>query len=586
MRATILYIFLALSLQLSAQSFNASVTANPVAVGEQFQLTFTFEGNGKNFKAPVFEGLRILNGPSQSTSSSMQIINGQRSMSKTTAFSYFVTALNEGSITIGPASIQANGQIYQTKPLKLKVTKADPNSKSNVLNIKEKVFIKAHVNRIKLYQGQQMVVSYKLYSQINLADINILKLPELNGFWKEEVETSSRPKVETIDGIKYNVWEIKRMIVTPQRSGILEVDPMGAKVLVQIRKQRQRDPFRDPFGMFDSYQNIEEEIQSTTKKIEVLSFPEGAPDNFAGAVGQFKIDAKVDKTEALSNEAISYKLSLSGDGNLHLIDNIPLSFPEAFEAYDPEVTDRTFTAKNGVSGKKVFEHLLIARYQGQYEIPAVNFSFFNPKKKQYETISTKAFQLHIKQGKETSQQYQSSESLQQEASNKLIDIKQSAIWKKRTKSQWTKYTLLLSLLPFLTLIALLIRRKMKENALQNTGELNFKKSHKIARKRLKNAKNHLENNEKEAFFEEIEKSFWEYFSHKFKVDAALLSKDNIHKHFEENKVREVTTDKFIQIINACEFCRFAPSALEANKMSEVYQKATEVIVEIEEELKR
>ena len=328
--------------------------------------------------------------------------------------------------------LKVNGKKVRSNPIKLSVGKANPKSENNVLDLSDKVFIKAHINKTKLYQGEQLVVSYKLYSKITLADIDITALPELNGFWKEEVETSSRPTVKTIDGINYNVWEISRIIVTPQRSGVLEIDPMQATITVQVKNNRKRnDPFRDPFGFFDSYQNIDKDLQSPNLKIDVLPLP-NPPVNFSGAVGKFKLNASVDKQEGKTNEAINYKLTLSGSGNLHLIDEIPIEFPNDFEAYDPQLIDKSFTSKNGISGKRIFEHLLIPRYQGIYTIPAVDFIYFNTKNKKYETIQTISFDIQVKKGKDDGGgSYRSTEELKQSKNIFLHDIKKTASWQKK-----------------------------------------------------------------------------------------------------------------------------------------------------------
>lgn len=571
-----------------AQELTTTVSRNPVAVGEQFQISFSANGDIEQFRAPSFNGLRILSGPNQSSSSSVQMINGQFSQSKTVSYNYYATALNEGSLEIGSASAKVDGKDIKSNPIKLSVGKANPKSENNVLDLSDKVFIKAHINKTKLYQGEQLVVSYKLYSKINLANIDITALPELNGFWKEEVETSSRPTVKAIDGVNHNVWEISRMIVTPQRSGILEIDPMQATITIQVKNNRKRnDPFRDPFGFFDSYQNIDEHLQSANRKIEVLPLP-NPPANFSGAVGKFKLDGSVDKKEGKTNEAISYKLTLSGSGNLHLIDEIPIEFPNDFEAYDPQLTDKSFTSKNGVSGKRIFEHLLIPRYQGTYTIPAVEFVYFNTKSKNYETLQTKSFDINVSKGKGDEGSYRPAEELQESTNNRLHGIKKSVSWQKKDNfdllSSWWYW--LVVLLPIIGVIAFMIYQKWEEKNNIDPVSRKIRKSLKTAQKRLKSANILLNKGEKELFFEEIEKSLWLYFADKFNVDIAILSKESIHSHFEKNGVQNKTTESFTQIIDDCEFCRFAPSSLDANQMQEVYEKATRVIIEVETDLKK
>lgn len=583
-----LFILLLLPFLSLAQELTTTVSRNPVAAGEQFQISFSANGEIEQFRAPNFNGLRILSGPNQSSSSSVQMINGQFSQSKTVSYNYYATALNEGSLEIGSAFAKVDGKDVKSNPIKLSVGKAKTKSENNVLDLSDKVFIKAHINKTKLYQGEQLVVSYKLYSKINLADIDITSLPELNGFWKEEVETSSRPTVKTIDGVNHNVWEISRMIVTPQRSGVLEIDPMQATITVQVKNNRKRnDPFRDPFGFFDSYQNIDEQLQSANRKIEVLPLP-NPPVDFSGAVGKFKLDASINKKEGKTNEAINYKLILSGSGNLPLIDEIPVEFPNDFEAYDPQLTDKSFTSKNGISGKRIFEHLLIPRFSGIYTIPAVDFVYFNTESKNYETIQTKSFDIKVSKGKADEGSYRPAEELLESTNNRLHGIKKSVMWEKKDKldllSSWWYW--LVVLFPIIGLIAYIIHQKLEEKNNANPVSRKFRKSLKKAQKRLKKADILLKSGKKELFFEEIEKSLWLYFADKFNVDIAILSKESIHTHFEKNSIQDKTTESFTQILNDCEFCRFAPSSLDANQMKEVYIKATRVIIEVESDLKK
>ena len=588
MRIWIVYILALLPLLSIGQTLELSVSKNPVAVGEEFRIDFTLNGEGESFNPPNLNGLRKISGPNQSSSSSMQIINGKISRSKTTTYSYYVTALKEGELTIKEASITSNGKIVRSKAGVMNVTKANPKAKTNIYNIAENVFVKTSVNKNNIYQGEQIVVSYKLYSKINLTDINISSIPELNGFWKEEVETKSTAKLEFIDGVRHNVWEISRFILTPQKSGKLNVDPMNINVTVQIKKQRnRRDPFGDPFGMFGSYQNIEEEIQSKNIKINVKDLPEGAPENFNGAVGQFELKSSVDKKTADANEAINYKLTLSGNGNIHLIDNIPVNFPANFESYDPQKKDKTFNTKNGIAGKIEFEHLLIPRYKGEYSIDGVSFSYFNPRSKTYKTITTESLVINVLKGENNENAYVTSEELKNSNSKGFISIKETTELSSIDKSSFNQWLFIaLMLIPLLVVIIYLIFLFIEERKNRNPILRKYRKSLAFAQKRLKKAQKHLENDEKELFFEEIEKSLWSYFSNKFNVDIADLSKETINAFFDKNGVTETVKNNFMAIIEKCEFCRFAPSALETEDMKVVYEKATAVIIEVEQDLKK
>ena len=589
MRNWIVYILALLPFLTFGQNLELSVSKNPVAVGEEFRIDFTLDGEGSGFNPPTLNGLRKISGPNQSSSSSMQIINGKISRSQSTKYSYYVTALKEGELEIGEASITSNGKVIRSKTGVINVTKADPNSKkNNNYNIAENVYVKATANKKNIYQGEQIVVSYKLYSKINLADINLSTIPELNGFWKEEIKTKSSAELEVIDGVKHNVWEISRFVLTPQKSGKLNIDPMSINITVQIKKQRnRRDPFGDPFGMFGSYQNIEEEIESKNLRINVKDLPEGAPDNFNGAVGQFELKSSVDKKSADANEAINYKLTLSGNGNIHLIDNIPVTFPSNFESYDPQKKDKTFSTKNGIAGKVEFEHLLIPRYKGEYIIEGIDFSYFNTKTKSYKNLKTKAITINVLKGENNQNAYVSSEELKSENSKAFATIKKQSKLTILNEKPFNKGVFIaLMIIPLMAIVSFLIYLFIQERNNKNPILRKYRKSLVFAQKRLKKAQKHLENNLKELFFEEIEKSLWSYFSNKFNVEIAQLSKDTINDFFDKNGVTEIVKNNFTAIIEKCEFCRFAPSALEAEDMKEVYEKATSVIIEVEQDLKK
>ena len=569
------------------QELILNVSHNPVEVGQQFRIDFIIEGNASDFKGPNLTGLRKVSGPNQSSSSSMQIINGKVSRSNTTTYSYYVTALNEGELVIGQASVKYDGKIVRSKAGQIQVLKASQKTKSNTYNISENVFIKATANNKSLYQGQQLVVSYKLYSKINLADIKLSELPDLNGFWKEDIETNSGPKLEVIDGVNYNVWEISRFILTPQKSGSLTIDPMKINITVQIKKNRSRDPFGDPFGFFGSYQNIEEELSSKSITINVKDLPPGAPESFNGAVGQFELKSSINKTNVETNQAINYTLTLSGNGNIKLIDKIPVEFSSNFDAFDPQKKDKTFTTNNGIAGKLEFEHLLIPRYKGNYTIEGVEFSYFNPKTKRYNTITTQEHSINVLKGQEKSNDYLSAEELNEFNQKEFSDIfSHSKLKKNQDKTINFWLILILVTIPIAGLIVFLIARLIQAKNNANPVLKRYRKSLIYAEKRLKNARNHLKNNQKSLFFEEIEKSLWLYFSNKFNVSTADLSKDTINHYFNKNNITESVSTHFTNIIQKCEFCRFAPSSLDSEDMDDVYQKATKVIIEVEQDLKK
>tara|TARA_B110000977_G_scaffold57238_1_gene77687 strand:+ start:8328 stop:10094 length:1767 start_codon:yes stop_codon:yes gene_type:complete len=566
-----------------AQEFTAIVSKKNVEVGEEFQIIFSANGSASEFKAPNLLGLRKISGPNKSSSSSMQIINGTINSSKTTSFSYYVSALSEGVLTIPAATIKIEGKKIQSQPIKITVKKADPNKKSG-FQIGDNVKVEVEVSRRNIFQGEQVLVSYKLFSKINLADISITQFPNLNGFWNEEIETNSKAKVQNIDGVNYRVWEINKSMLTPQKSGDLKIDPMKINITVQLKSQNRSG---DIFGMFNNYKNVVEEIQSKQITIKVKDLPPNPPASFNGAVGVFKLRSKTDKKIADANTAINYEIELSGSGNLHLIDNIPVNFPDDFEVFDPEKKDKSFTSKNGIKGKLLFNYLIIPRYQGEYEIPSQEFSFFNLRTKKYETLKTNAINIEVNKGNYQKNVIASSKQLIDENSQSLSPIKTKSEFKLINKGEWYQqwwYILLLAL-PVLLTVAAGIRQTYIRIIDKNPIDRKYRKSLKIAQKRLKNAEIFLKNDKKQRFYEEIEKSLLNYFSQKFNTEIADLSKEKISEIFIERKIDKDILSNYISILEDCEYCRYSPASIENNDLNIAYNKASGIIIEIEKQLK-
>jgi len=566
-----------------AQEFTAIVSKKNVEVGEEFQIIFSANGSASEFKAPNLLGLRKISGPNKSSSSSMQIINGTINSSKTTSFSYYVSALSEGVLTIPAATIKIEGKKIQSQPIKITVKKADPNKKSG-FQIGDNVKVEVEVSRRNIFQGEQVLVSYKLFSKINLADISITQFPNLNGFWNEEIETNSKAKVQNIDGVNYRVWEINKSMLTPQKSGDLKIDPMKINITVQLKSQNRSG---DIFGMFNNYKNVVEEIQSKQITIKVKDLPPNPPASFNGAVGVFKLRSKTDKKIADANTAINYEIELSGSGNLHLIDNIPVNFPDDFEVFDPEKKDKSFTSKNGIKGKLLFNYLIIPRYQGEYEIPSQEFSFFNLRTKKYETLKTNAINIEVNKGNDQKNVIASSKQLIDENSQSLSPIKTKSEFKLINKGEWYLqwwYILLLAF-PVLLTVAAGIRQTYIRIIDKNPIDRKYRKSLIIAQKRLKNAEIFLKNDKKQRFYEEIEKSLLNYFSQKFNTEIADLSKEKISEIFIERKIDKDILSNYISILEDCEYCRYSPASIENNDLNIAYNKASGIIIEIEKQLK-
>ncbi|MCW9098474.1 MAG: BatD family protein, partial [Ignavibacteriaceae bacterium] len=336
-----------------AQEFTASVDETTVSDNERFQVSFTFSGSSINdlskFSPPSFENFTVLSGPNQSTS--IQIINGAQSASLT--YSFVIQAKSVGTFSIGSASIEQNGTTYKSDPLKITVIKgtAKPqrkNDNSQISNeeIAKNLFIKTTVDKTRVYKGEQVTVTYKLYTRLSIAaQMSVNKLPQYQGFWAEELETSTNIifNTQVVDGKQFRVGVLKKAALFPSQTGKLEVTPFELTVPVQVRKNRNRDNFfddffNDPFGMG---QTIEFNAVSNKVSIDVLPLPErGKPNSFHGAVGDFSLSSDIDKTTAKTNEPVTLKLTISGKGNMELLEVPKLNLPSGFEQYEPKTTDQ------------------------------------------------------------------------------------------------------------------------------------------------------------------------------------------------------------------------------------------------------
>jgi len=394
---------------LFAQEFNVSVNETTVADNERFQVSFVFSGksinNLKNFKAPSFSNFLVLSGPNQSTS--IQIINGAQTASLT--YSYILQPERVGTFSISKASIQQDGQTFETKPLQMEIVKgsAKPkqnNTEQNISNeeIAKNLYIRAIVDKNKVYKGEQVTVIYKLYTRLTIASqMSINKLPQYQGFWAEELETASNItfNTEVVNGKQFRVGVLKKVALFPSQTGKLEVTPFELTVPVQIQRKKSRNIFDDFFGdPFGRGETVEYSAISNTVKVNVLPLPiEGKPENFHGAVGDFKMEATINKTSTKTNEPLTLNVSISGSGNFELLEMPGINLPNGFEKYEPKVTENVKNTGK-IRGTKTGEYLFVPRVVGIREIPPIEFSYFDPVKNKYITLKSEPFTLNIEQG--------------------------------------------------------------------------------------------------------------------------------------------------------------------------------------------
>ena len=565
----------------NAQTLTVTTDKNPALVGEQILIKFTVNAKAKDFKSPNFQGLRILSGPNSSSSSSYSFVNGESKSEITTTYSYYVSASKEGNYTISSASVNANKKTISSNPLTIKVVKGKKQENNN---IEKNLFITVNTTKKNIIVGEQIIVSYKLHTRLELENTELSQLPNLNGFWKKDLESSSRFKREVINGIPYNTAIIKKTVLTAQKSGKLEIDPIKVTCSIRITNQRNR---RDPFANFFNTYNVKEEIISSKKiTINVKDLPSPKPSNFSGGVGNFEISSKTDKNELNANDALTYTVKLTGTGNIELIKPFIIDFPKDFEVYDPKITEKIFQGGNKRS-IKTFEYLLIPRYKGDYKIPSYNFSFFDTKQKKYVTKKTQVHNINVlksnnDEGNITSFSQQKIESI----NNDINYIKNSTIFSEKTNQTISLNILyFLFFLPLILMVLLSVILSVRNKNPLNLIDKKHKLAKKIASKRLKKANEFLNIKNYDGFYEEIEKSLWGYFSDKFKVDIINLSKDSINDYFTKHQISKDVKNQFIDLINRCELERYSPVSNKSEQINSLLSEAEKIIINVEAELK-
>jgi hypothetical protein len=586
----ILFLFVSL---LKAQSFVATVDNNKVSENDRFELRFTFEGKNlnalKNFNPPNLKEFRVLSGPNQSTS--MQIINGVSSSSL--ILSYILMPNTTGSYTIGSASIQYEEKTYTTDPIKVTIVKGSQKPKDDsgkqISNeeIAKNLFIRATIDKGKVYLGEQVTVTYKLYTRLNIASqMSVDKLPQYQGFWAEELETARNISFsrEVVDGQQYNVGLLKRAALFPNQAGKLEVTPFELTIPIQVQKKKNPnnvwdDFFGDPFGRAEI---VEYQAKSNILKVEVMPLPENnKPASFKGAVGKFDFSATLDKQKTKTNEPINLKFDISGTGNIKLLDLPPFELPNGFERYDPKV-DEQINRAGKISGTKKAVYLLIPRVAGSREIPPIEFSYFDPEKRSYQTISSKSFNVVIEQGQGGASDLANQQRIEQRDSDiRFIKTKFEDVDKRSEILLLKPAFWIASVVPFLASLVLIGWKRKQDKLSGNQQLLRYSKAEKVARKRFKTAKKLLDQNNIELFYSEISQALFGYLEDKFHIPKSEFTLDRAGDELLKRNIKPELVEKMKANAQKCEFIRFAPGTNPSQAMNEMYQSFSDVVISIE-----
>jgi len=601
-----LFILILIYTNIYSSEFRASTSNSTVSVGQQFQITFSINDNGSDFKPPNFAGFKVLSGPNQSTQ--MSIVNGN--YSRSLSISYILTAVKEGTYTISPATIKTDGNVIKSNSLSIKVlpeteaqkqqTKDAENREKNMSEqartiIQKNLFIRLNVNKSSVFLGEPVSVTYKIYinPELQITALSPEKNPVFNGFWAQEFEFDKLEwSNEVINGANFKTAVVKKVILIPQQTGNLTIESFNWKTTARLKVQGQRnrrsmwdDFFDDPF-FSGSYRDFDYIATSGSQQIKVKPLPTNSNPDFTGAVGKMSMKAWFDITKTKAYEPVTLKIQISGDGNLKLIQPPIVKFPPSFEKYDPKINDNTKVSAANISGNITFEYLAIPKSAGKYEVGPIIFTYFDLSKNSYITLKSEKFYIKVDKGSNNNQFYSGNNKESVEILDKDIRyIKLNANLGKEGNTFFGSITFfLLLILPLiLFLVFIILWRKQREIA-GNSQLMKNRKAASTAKKRLAKAKVFLNEKNKDKYYEELSGSIWGYLSHKLNIDMANLTKDNIYDNLTNRQIEEELIKSIAETLNICEFARYAPSQDVESDMFNTYKAAETIIIKLENSL--
>lgn len=585
-------------------SFRAEAPAQ-VVIGKPFQLRYTVNQRARDLQAPEFTDFDFLAGPYSSTSSSTSFVNGKRSSSFTQTYTYTLAANKVGTFTISPATIRVDGDTYTSNGVRIEVLPEDEQpassqqpsgtsrqssqSQASTSAGGDNIFIRTIVNKTNVHEQEALVLSYKLYfAGVDVAQFtNNTKLPEFDGFLKQEIEQGDiQTELEHYNGRNYQTAVLYQTLLYPQHSGDIKIEPAQFEAVLRVQvRQQVRSIFDDFFG---SYTNVTRALTAPGVTIHSEALPKGKPVNFSGGVGQFSLTGDISATELKANDAVTVRLTIQGAGNMKMLKSPAIDWPEGFETYDPKVTNKLKQTTQGMSGTREIEYLAIPRSAGTYSIPAVTFSYFDTRDNQYKTLSVGGWTLHIarseSEGEQTAvvQNYVNKEDIKQLGTD-IRYISTGELQGEESRSSnvvfgtWT-YRLCF-IIPLLIAVVLFIvfRRRIAENA--DRVRMRYKKANKVAQKRLREAKKAMDNADKTAFYEAIERAAWTYLSDRLSIPTANLNKDNIESILRGKNVDGTLIAEVREVLSVAEQARYAPTT--NSDMEQLYSRTATLINQLE-----
>ncbi len=565
-------------------------------VGEQLRIVWTVNTGGGDFEAPSFEGFYKLSGPNTSYSSSTQIINGKITSETSYSYVFYIQALREGKYTIPGAGYIKGGKTYTSQDLQIEVIK-DEAARTGAATVKDatssvpsegaEIYVKVILSKREVYIGEPIAATIKLFTRIDISGVNEVKYPSFNGFLREEIPTPQITSLEreNVNGTIYGTGVFQKFLLYPQKSGDLTIDPVQITVLI-----RQRSGINDPFfgDVFQQFTTVPKMIASEVATVKVKPLPAGQPADFTGAVGKYELKAEINADTVNINDAVTLKLVLSGTGNLKLADAPIISFPAGLEVYDPKMTLDIDNRESGTNGKKTFEYLIIPRTSGDFTIPAISYSFFDPAIGQYRKISTIPFKINVPKSEMQTSSPQIFGTVPGEdirylgTDIRFIRTNVPGFGKTADRMLTRRSFYSLYGFAFLAFIVIIIARREQVRRNSDRSRVLNRRAGKVASRRLAAAHRYLKLSETEKFYDETLKAIWGYTSDKLNIPVSELTRTRAVDSLIGRGLDKKLIDSLVELADVCEMVRYAPSS--SSNPKKVYDEATRIIKELEENL--
>ena len=578
-----------------------------VAVGEQFRLSYTVNTqDARGFRAGNFpDAFEVLMGPSTSSQSSFQMVNGHTSSTSSITYTYILVATKNGSFTIPAAHVTAAGKSIESNTLTIRVSgqAQQPSQQgggrqqggaggqdirpSGTSISGSDLFMHVSASKTHVREQEPILLTYKVYTVVGLTDLSG-KMPDLKSFYTREVPLPVQKSfhLETLNGRQYKTVTWQQYVMFPQATGKLEIPSITFDGIVVVQN-RNIDPFEAFFNGGAGVTEVKRKIKAPGLTIQVDPLPQ-RPANFSGGVGSFNISAQLDKTEVKANDPVKLRVVVSGVGNMKLLKQPVVQFPRDFDKYDAKVVDKTKLTTSGLEGSIVYDFLAVPRHQGQFEIPPIEYTYFDVKENAYKTVRTEAFHLKVAKGDGTGSvsAYTAQEDVKLLNSDihyiKTGPSRQHAVGDFFFGSTAYWGTLAILALGFVSLFVI-FRRRAIERA--NVAGQRAGKANKVATKRLKQAHRLMQGGRQAEFYDEVLRALWGYVGDKLSMPVEQLSRENISQQLSSHGVADETISRFIGALDECEYARYAPGDVTGN-MNKVYDMAMTAITRIAEAMRK